>query len=160
MITVDNSLYGELSTNRLQKQTTASDTLVCRFAFGLICAGAQKPRKLGSKTKGHPQGVSFYFETDYGESKVKKVDNLFCRSDVHRVRVGRAERAQAIGDDTRMDGREPAEPRRGSWRGDAPASARKSKKTLFTSVFAFFGADYGARTRHLHLGKVALYQMS
>jgi len=25
---------------------------------------------------------------------------------------------------------------------------------------AFFGADYGARTRHLDLGKVALYQMS
>jgi len=24
----------------------------------------------------------------------------------------------------------------------------------------FSGADYGARTRHLHLGKVALYQMS
>ena len=24
----------------------------------------------------------------------------------------------------------------------------------------FVGADYGARTRHLHLGKVALYQMS
>ena len=24
----------------------------------------------------------------------------------------------------------------------------------------FIGADYGARTRHLHLGKVALYQMS
>ena len=24
----------------------------------------------------------------------------------------------------------------------------------------FFGADYGARTRHLDLGKVALYQMS
>ncbi len=23
-----------------------------------------------------------------------------------------------------------------------------------------YGADYGARTRHLHLGKVALYQMS
>ena len=23
-----------------------------------------------------------------------------------------------------------------------------------------FGADYGARTRHLDLGKVALYQMS
>ncbi len=36
----------------------------------------------------------------------------------------------------------------------------KAKKTLLTSVFAFFGADYGARTRHLHLGKVALYQMS
>ena len=27
------------------------------------------------------------------------------------------------------------------------------------SIF-LFGADYGARTRHLHLGKVALYQMS
>ena len=25
---------------------------------------------------------------------------------------------------------------------------------------AFFGADDGARTRYLHLGKVALYQMS
>ena len=25
---------------------------------------------------------------------------------------------------------------------------------------AFTGADYGARTRHLNLGKVALYQMS
>ena len=31
-----------------------------------------------------------------------------------------------------------------------------------TKVFSypFVGADYGARTRHLHLGKVALYQMS
>jgi len=27
-------------------------------------------------------------------------------------------------------------------------------------VSVFFGADYGARTRHLDLGKVALYQMS
>ena len=27
-------------------------------------------------------------------------------------------------------------------------------------VFSFSGADYGARTRHLDLGKVALYQMS
>jgi len=27
-------------------------------------------------------------------------------------------------------------------------------------VSVFFGADYGARTRHLNLGKVALYQMS
>ena len=26
--------------------------------------------------------------------------------------------------------------------------------------FPFFGADDGARTRYLHLGKVALYQMS
>ncbi len=33
---------------------------------------------------------------------------------------------------------------------------------LFLKAFdsAPFGADYGARTRHLDLGKVALYQMS
>ena len=30
--------------------------------------------------------------------------------------------------------------------------------TLIVPVF--FGADYGDRTRHLNLGKVALYQMS
>ncbi len=33
------------------------------------------------------------------------------------------------------------------------------KKALALQV-VFSGADYGARTRHLHLGKVALYQMS
>ena len=27
-------------------------------------------------------------------------------------------------------------------------------------LFPLVGADYGARTRHLNLGKVALYQMS
>ena len=27
-------------------------------------------------------------------------------------------------------------------------------------LFYFYGADYEARTRYLHLGKVALYQMS
>ena len=68
---------------RLRWQTTRGAALLCRLLQGLICALAQKPRKLGSKTKGHSQGVSFCF-----------------------------------------------------------------------------GADYGARTRHLHLGKVALYQMS
>ena len=31
--------------------------------------------------------------------------------------------------------------------------------TAFFAV-SVFGADYGARTRHLNLGKVALYQMS
>ena len=37
----------------------------------------------------------------------------------------------------------------------------KAKKKAGTFVPAFFfGADYGARTRHLDLGKVALYQMS
>ena len=34
-------------------------------------------------------------------------------------------------------------------------------KNPLTFVNGFsFGADYGARTRHLDLGKVALYQMS
>ena len=33
-------------------------------------------------------------------------------------------------------------------------------KKKSTPKCTFFGADYGARTRHLHLGKVALYQMS
>ena len=36
----------------------------------------------------------------------------------------------------------------------------KTKVILCTTLAFFFGADYGARTRHLHLGKVALYQMS
>ena len=27
-------------------------------------------------------------------------------------------------------------------------------------VYIFYGADYGARTRHLRLGKATLYQMS
>ena len=36
----------------------------------------------------------------------------------------------------------------------------KKKEGSFASFFLFFGADYGARTRHLDLGKVALYQMS
>ena len=34
-----------------------------------------------------------------------------------------------------------------------------SKKDIHSDVF-FFGAGYEARTRYLHLGKVALYQMS
>ena len=38
-------------------------------------------------------------------------------------------------------------------------SARKKEKQA-NGLFPFFGADYGARTRHLDLGKVALYQMS
>ena len=33
----------------------------------------------------------------------------------------------------------------------------EKRARLFVPVF---GADYGARTRHLDLGKVALYQMS
>ncbi len=34
------------------------------------------------------------------------------------------------------------------------------KKENSPLTWTVFGADYGARTRHLHLGKVALYQMS
>ena len=44
-----------------------------------------------------------------------------------------------------------------------PLKSNKKRRlgTIFVSYSAFlFGADYGARTRHLHLGKVALYQMS
>ena len=48
--------------------------------------------------------------------------------------------------------------------GGVPLSAffkRQIKKHLLSaSAFYYPGADYGARTRHLHLGKVALYQMS
>ena len=38
-------------------------------------------------------------------------------------------------------------------------AAPKTKSKSFDLLFVF-GADYGARTRHLDLGKVALYQMS
>ena len=41
----------------------------------------------------------------------------------------------------------------------AVAQRQKEKPEAIASGF-LFGADYGARTRHLHLGKVALYQMS
>ncbi len=40
-----------------------------------------------------------------------------------------------------------------------PQFSFKSKKQADSLLFAF-EADYGARTRHLNLGKVALYQMS
>ena len=39
---------------------------------------------------------------------------------------------------------------------DAPLRSKKESDLKQVA----FGADYGARTRHLHLGKVALYQMS
>ena len=37
---------------------------------------------------------------------------------------------------------------------------KKSTNFWVSKVRTFFGADYGSRTRHLDLGKVALYQMS
>ena len=42
---------------------------------------------------------------------------------------------------------------------DRPRPNRR-KKTLRTKLFAAFGAGDEARTRYLHLGKVALYRMS
>ena len=38
--------------------------------------------------------------------------------------------------------------------------AEYRKDANAVDVFSFFGAAYEARTRYLHLGKVALYQMS
>ena len=45
--------------------------------------------------------------------------------------------------------------------GSRTASAvHKKQKHHVCGAFAFYGADYGARTRHLRLGKATLYQMS
>ena len=44
--------------------------------------------------------------------------------------------------------------------GSEPLDRIEKNKAHHEGVLYFFGADYGARTRHLHLGKVALYQMS
>ena len=41
-----------------------------------------------------------------------------------------------------------------------PLEGLRKKSNPTEMGLLFFGADYGARTRHLHLGKVALYQMS
>ena len=49
----------------------------------------------------------------------------------------------------------------GNLRGSAPKLTREYKKrTAFAVLFLYSGADYGARTRHLRLGKATLYQMS
>jgi hypothetical protein len=48
--------------------------------------------------------------------------------------------------------------RRGD-RGGAHSLIRIDKKPIAIAI-GFFGAAYEARTRYLHLGKVALYQMS
>ena len=37
---------------------------------------------------------------------------------------------------------------------------KKDAKEKFLFASFYFGADYETRTRYLHLGKVALYQMS
>ena len=43
--------------------------------------------------------------------------------------------------------------------GVRPYPLQENKKSTLLGAISI-GADYGARTRHLHLGKVALYQMS
>ena len=45
---------------------------------------------------------------------------------------------------------------------DVPYMAYIINKSVFQQIYLILsiGADYGARTRHLDLGKVALYQMS
>ena len=40
------------------------------------------------------------------------------------------------------------------------ADTNEQRKKEECLLFLLLGADYGARTRHLNLGKVALYQMS
>ena len=42
----------------------------------------------------------------------------------------------------------------------APVRRRIKNKGHHSVSFVFYGADYGARTRHLRLGKATLYQMS
>ncbi len=42
----------------------------------------------------------------------------------------------------------------------APAGQFKRTKNHYPKIVVLFGADDEARTRYLHLGKVALYQMS
>ena len=37
---------------------------------------------------------------------------------------------------------------------------KMTKRKTVQNLHGLFGADYGDRTRHLNLGKVALYQMS
>ena len=41
----------------------------------------------------------------------------------------------------------------------APRHNKKRTRKVFI-FYVWFGAEYGARTRYLDLGKVALYQMS
>ena len=49
---------------------------------------------------------------------------------------------------------------RGARRALFEPNTNRQRKKEELALFLTFGADYGARTRHLNLGKVALYQMS
>ena len=93
-------------------------------------------------------------------SEVKTIKYRFCRSEVPRCE--KIKHGLPCDDFRHKSGRG-KRTRRVSQRllvGKASVIRPKRKKrTLFSSVLRF-GADYGARTRHLHLGKVALYQMS
>ena len=48
----------------------------------------------------------------------------------------------------------------GQSRTPVPTRYKRKKGAFFAPFILLTGADYGARTRHLNLGKVALYQMS
>ena len=44
--------------------------------------------------------------------------------------------------------------------GSSPTTRTKKRRVLIGLSFFHYGAAYEARTRYLHLGKVALYRMS
>lgn len=94
---------------------------------GMRLCFKRKPRKPVSKIKSEAQGLR-------GERGTKRLIIVFdeamsaeCESAEPSVLLSRSE-AEAIGDDTRTDGKEPAEPRRGSWRVDAPIRSKTKSR--------------------------------
>ena len=94
------------------------------------------------------------FGADY-VSRQKRLSIVFDVANAQKQQVMTARPVLAVST-TMFQALEP-ENRHGSWRVDAPILSQKRKTSHNDWLF---GADYGARTRHLHLGKVALYQMS
>ena len=106
-----------------------------------------------------PPWVSFFHWSGLRVSEQKRLSIVF----VTRSQQSKesAEPETCGGDRRRLCDLTDLEPEnltRGSWRVKMPLIAPKEEKEHFSC--SSFGADYGARTRHLHLGKVALYQMS
>ena len=93
--------------------------------------------------------------------QIKTVDNCFYRSECAETRSNGSEACSREQYDYVSSARTRRTSIRGSWWERRPLSALyKIKKPYHLGTVFYFGADYGARTRHLHLGKVALYQMS
>ena len=95
----------------------------------------------------------------------KTVDNCFWRRKSTKQGVLRAETCE--GEERQLCDSTELEPRGcgTAMAGERPYpllvfNFKKTKTLAKRKCLLFFGADYGARTRHLHLGKVALYQMS